>query len=93
MIVSEKERRDVDKFKYLEVVNTGDSMGGGRRAHRILEGRKVWELVAMVWKENMLSAQERRKIEIFESMCLRIICGIGRVDSVRSLLNKREMRV
>ena len=31
-----------------------------------------------------LSAQERRKIEAFEMMCLRNICGIRRVDSVRN---------
>ena len=31
-----------------------------------------------------LSAQERRKIEVFEVMCLRNICDVIRVDSVRS---------
>ena len=32
-----------------------------------------------------LSAQERRKIGVFTRMCLRNICGIRRVDRVRSL--------
>ena len=30
-----------------------------------------------------LSAKERRKIEVFEMMCLRNVCGIRRVDRVK----------
>ena len=33
-----------------------------------------------------LSTRERRKIEVFEMMCLRMICGIRRVDRVRNPL-------
>ena len=36
--------------------------------------------------ETWLSAQERRKLEVFEMMCLRNISSIRRVDRVRSLL-------
>ena len=37
-----------------------------------------------------LSAQEKRKIEAFEMMCLRKVCGIRRVDRVRnSLIRER----
>ena len=38
-----------------------------------------------------LSAQERRKIQVFEMMCLRNICGIRRVNRVRNAII-REMR-
>ena len=31
-----------------------------------------------------LSARERRKIEVFEMLCLRNICGIRRVNRVRN---------
>ena len=31
-----------------------------------------------------LSTQERRKVEVFEMMCFRNICGIRRVDRVRN---------
>ena len=38
----------------------------------------------------ILSAQERRKIEVFEIMCLRNVCGIRRVDRIRnSLIRER----
>ena len=33
-----------------------------------------------------LGVQERRKIEVFEMMCLRNICGIKRVDRVRNAI-------
>ena len=33
-----------------------------------------------------LSAQERRKLEVFEMMCLRNLCGIRRVDRVRNAI-------
>ena len=39
-----------------------------------------------------LSAEERRKIEVFEMMCLGNICGIRKVDRVRNVII-REVRV
>ena len=39
-----------------------------------------------------LSAQDGRKIEVFEMICLRKICGIRRVDSEKHI-NKRKERV
>ena len=39
-----------------------------------------------------LSAEERRKIELFEMMCLRNICGIRHGQSEKHN-NKREVRV
>ena len=41
---------------------------------------------------SLLSAQEKRKIGVFEMMCLRNKCGIRRVDRVRNAII-REMRV
>ena len=35
---------------------------------------------------DVVSAQEKRKIDIFEMMCLRNICGIRRVDRVRNAI-------
>ena len=51
--------------------------------------RKLYERVVIptvVYESEtwLLSAQERIKIEIFEMMCLRNICGIRRVDRVRN---------
>ena len=89
-------------------------MGGS--GYRVLEGRKVWGMMAKIRKENMifrkvkrelyervliptvvygsemrsLSAQEGRKTELFEMMCLRNICGIRRIDRVRNAII-REM--
>ena len=37
-----------------------------------------------------LSAQEKRKIEVFEMMSLRNICGIRRVDRVRNAIIKER---
>ena len=36
-----------------------------------------------------LNAEERRKIEVFEMMCLGNICGIRRVDRVRNAIRER----
>ena len=38
----------------------------------VVYGHRTWSL----------SAQDRRKIEVFEIMCLRNICGIRRVDRI-----------
>ena len=38
----------------------------------------------------LLSTQEKRKIEVFEVMCLRNICGIRRVDRVRNTLIREK---
>ena len=40
----------------------------------VVYGSEMWSL----------SASERRKIEVFEMMCLRNICDIRRVDRVRN---------
>ena len=42
----------------------------------VVYGSEIWSL----------SAQERRKIEVFEMVCLRNICGIRRVDRVRDAI-------
>ena len=39
-----------------------------------------------------LSAQERRKTEVFEMMCLRNICGIRRVGRVRNAIMRERER-
>ena len=57
--------------------------------------REVYERVViptMVYGSETwsLSAQERRKIEVFEMMCLRNIYGIRRVDRVRNAIIKRR---
>ena len=51
--------------------------------------RELYERIAIptvvyVSKTWALSAHERRKIEVFEMMCLRNICGIRRLDRVRN---------
>ena len=40
-----------------------------------------------------LRAQERRKIKVFEMMCLSNICGIKREDRVRNPIIREEVRV
>ena len=53
-----------------------------REVKRELYERVVIPTVVYGSKTWSLSAQERRKIEVFEMMCLRNICGIRRVDRV-----------
>ena len=53
--------------------------------------RVVIPTVVYGWETWSLSAQERRKIEVFEMMCLRNICGIRRGDRVRNAII-REIR-
>ena len=47
----------------------------------VVYGSEMWSL----------NAQERRKIEVFERMCLRSICGIRREDSEKPNNIIREM--
>ena len=57
---------------------------------RELYERVVIPTVVYGWETWALSAQERRKIEVFEMMCLRNMCGIRRVDRVRNaIINER----
>ena len=39
-----------------------------------------------------MNAQERSKIEVFEMMCLRKICGIRRVDRARNAIIRERCR-
>ena len=55
-----------------------------REIKRELYERVVIPTVVYGSKTWALSAQERRKIEVFEMMCLRNICGIRGVDRVRN---------
>ena len=59
---------------------------------RELYGRIVIPTVVYDSETWSLSVQERRKIEVFEMMCLRNIYGIRRVDRVRNAII-REMRM
>ena len=63
-----------------------------REVKRELYERVVIPTVVYGSETWSLSAQERRKIEVFEMMCLRNICGIRRVDRVRNAII-REVRV
>ena len=64
---------------------------GEKAGDRVLEVRGT---MAKLRKENVvftevtwsLSAQKRRKIELFETMCLRNMCGTTRVGRVRNSL-------
>ena len=54
--------QDVDKFNYLgEMISTDGGMGEDV-AHRVLEGRKVWEMMKNLWKENMISSEVKREL-------------------------------
>ena len=57
-----------------------------REVKRELYERVVIPTVVYGSETWSLSAQERRKIEVFEMMCLRNICGIRRVDRVRNTI-------
>ena len=37
-----------------------------------------------------LSVQQRRKLEVFEKMCLRSICGIRRVNRMKNLQMRKR---
>ena len=59
--------------------------------------RELYERVViptMVYGSEMwsLSAGERRKMEVFEMMCLRNICGIRRMDRVRNAIMRERCR-
>ena len=115
--VNGEEMQEVDKFNYLGVMISTDGCMGEEVAHRVLEGRKVLETMAKLWRENVisrevkrklyervviptmvygsktwLSAQERRKIQVLEILCLRNICGITRVDRVRNVVIRARCR-
>ena len=62
-----------------------------RKVKRELYERVVIQTV-VYGSETIISAQERRRIELFEMMCLRNICGIRRVERVRNAII-REVRV
>ena len=62
-----------------------------RKVKRELYERGVIQTV-VYGSETIISAQERRRIELFEMMCLRNICGIRRVERVRNAII-REVRV
>ena len=53
--VNGKELQEVDKFKYLGVMISTDGGMGEEVAHRVLEGRKVWGMMAKLRKGNMIS--------------------------------------
>ena len=57
-----------------------------REVKRELYERVVIPTVVYGSETWSLSAQERRKIEVFEMMCLRNICGLRRVNRVRNAL-------
>ena len=57
-----------------------------REVKRELYERVVIPTVVYGSETWSLSAQERRKIELFEMMCLRNICGIRRVDRMRNTI-------
>ena len=84
-----------------------------------LREERVWETMAKLWKESIissevkrelyervviptvvygsetwvLSTQWRRKIEIFEMVCLKNICGYKESGQSKKLTNKRDVRV
>ena len=78
MRVNGEKLQEVDKFYYLEVQRSKT----GVVTPTVVYGSETWSY----------GAQERRKIEVFEMMCLRNICGIRRVDRVRNSII-REVRV
>ena len=49
--LSGEEIQDVNKFNYLGVMISTDGGMGEEVAHRVLEGRKVWGMMAQLWKE------------------------------------------
>ena len=62
-----------------------------RKVKRELYERGVIQTV-VYGSETIISAQERRRIELFEMMCLRNMHGIIRVERVRNAII-REVRV
>ena len=40
----------MDKFNYLGVILSSDGGMGEEVAHRVLEGRKEWGMMAKLWK-------------------------------------------
>ena len=57
-----------------------------REVKRGLYEKVVIQTVAYGSETWPLSAQEKKKIKLFEMMCLRNICGIRRVDRVRDAI-------
>ena len=57
-----------------------------REVKRELYERVVIPTVVYGSETWLLSAQERRKLQVFEMMCLSNICGIRRVDRVRNAI-------
>ena len=57
-----------------------------RKVKRELYGKVVIPTVVYGSETWSLSAQERRKVEVFEMMCLRNIYGIRSVDRVRNAI-------
>ena len=58
--VSGEEIQQVDKFNYLELMIRTDGDMEEEVAHRVLEGRKVWETMAKLWRENMIFREVKR---------------------------------
>ena len=57
-----------------------------REVKRELYERVVIPTVVYGSETWSLGIQERRKIEVFQMMCLRHMCGISRVDRVRKAI-------
>ena len=57
-----EEMQEVDKFNYLGVMISIDCGMGEEVAHRVLAGREIWEMMAKLGKENMLSREVIREL-------------------------------
>ena len=54
----------VDKFNYLGVMISMDGSMGWEVAPRVLEGRRVWGMMAKLWKENIISRVVNRELYV-----------------------------
>ena len=59
--VSGEEMQEVDQFNNLGGMISTDGGMGKKVTHRVLEGRKFWETVPKMWKENMMPNEMKRE--------------------------------
>ena len=62
------EVQEVDKLNSLGLMIGTDGGMGQEVVHRVLEGKKVWETMAKLWKENIISREV--KLELYERVVI-----------------------
>ena len=88
----------MNKLNYLGVMICTDSGMVEEVSHMVLEGRKVWGVMAKLWKENMISREVKR--ELYESVVIptmvsiiRERCGCGCKLSVLGRIDRNVLKI